>query len=412
MSASEPGSPWLSPERGRRSPDAPPLAGVRVLDIATALAAPMASGMLADQGADVIKLEPPAPGDVIRHIGPAIAEVSGLYQMTNRSKRVATVNLRTEQGLKIVLDLARGADVVFMNFRPGVAGRLGLAPQDLHAANPDLIVVWVTGFGLSGPLAGRAAYDGIVQAMSGFAALEADDGTGRPHTLRHTVSDKLAALYAAQAATAALLARERGAAGQVVEVSMLEVSAAFLWMDAAGRETLLDYDGPQRSDPAAHVKPLKTSDGWIYVVALTDGQFEGLCKALGVPFGEDVATMAARHGNRAAAGAAWREIRRRLGEIPTEEATRLLEARDVPNSPAVPLADLPANSHLRERRFFVETGHPAVGRVRQAGMPVRFGGTPAAPGWSAPTPGRDTDEIVGAMGGRRADELRDAGAIA
>ena len=411
MNSQPRGGPWRSSSRDRPSPDAPPMAGVRVLDISTALASPMASGILADQGADVIKLEPPAPGDVIRHIGPAVGGISGLYQMANRSKRAATVDFRSEEGRRLVLTLAEEADLVFMNFRPSVAERLRLRPEDLRAVNPEVIVIWVTGFGLDGPYASRPAYDGIIQAMSGFAALEADEETGRPHNLRHTVSDKLAALYAVQAATAALLARERGAGGQTVEVSMLEVSTAFLWMDAAGRETLLDYEGSQRSDPGAHVKPLPTSDGWIYIVALTDGQFAALCRSLEVPLGEEISTMGGRHRNKKAAGEAWREIRRRLAVMSTDDARRLLDAGDVPNSPAVPLRNLPEDPQLAQRDFFLETDDPTAGRMRQAALPVRFHGTPAVLGVSAPPPGRDTDAILAEMDGFDPEALRSAGVV-
>ena len=277
--------PWRSPERsgGRPGEDAPPLAGVRVLDLATALAAPLAAGILAEQGADVIKIEPAgAPGTCCVTSGPAVGGVSGIYQMTNRSKRAATVDIASPAGLDIVRDLAAGADIVFENFRPGVADRLGVSYEQLRGVNPELIVIAVTGFGPTGPYAERPAYDGIIQAAAGIAALEADVDTGEPHNLRHTVSDKLTALVAVQAATAALLARDRGAGGQLVEVAMLEASASFLWIDAAGRETLLDYDGPQRSDPGAHVKPMACADGWMYIVALADHQYAGLCRALDI----------------------------------------------------------------------------------------------------------------------------------
>ena len=403
--------PWRSADRSRPSTDAPPLAGVRVLDLSTALAAPLAAGILAEQGADVIKIEPPGEGDVLRHVGPAVAGVSGMYQMTNRAKRAATVDITTPAGLAIVLDLAAGADLVFCNFRPGVAERLGVSYEQLRAVNGDVTVVSVTGFGPSGPYADRPAYDGIIQAMSGFAALEADAETGEPRTLRHTVSDKLTALHAVQAATAALLARERGAGGQHVEVSMLEVSAAFLWTDAAGRETLLDYDGAQRSDPGAHVKPLPCADGWVYIVALTDGQYTGLCRSMDVLIDERLATMSGRHSNRGLARQVWRDIRTRLASLAVAEACERLEACDVPHSPAVPVPDLPANPQLAERNFFVDSVHPAAGRMRQSAQPVRFSATSVSQGGHAPAPGRDTDEIIDGLGDRDAAALRAEGVI-
>ncbi|MCY3661975.1 MAG: CoA transferase [bacterium] len=407
----EPAGPWRSAERHRWGQDAPPLAGVRVLDLATALAAPLAAGILAEQGADVIKIEPPGAGDVLRHVGPAIGGVSGIYQMTNRSKRAATVDITTAEGRAIVLELAAGADLVLQNFRPGVAERLGVSYEHLRQVNPDVIVVAVTGFGPTGPYADRPAYDGIIQAASGFAALEADAETGEPHSLRHTVSDKLTALYAVQAATAALLARERGAGGQLLEIAMLEVSASFLWIDAAGRETLLDYDGPQRSDPAAHVKPMACADGWMYIVALSDDQYTGLCRALEVEVDERLATMAGRHQNRGLARLVWREIRARLAALGTAEACARLEAHDVPHSPAVAVGDLPAHPQLSRRDFFGDSVHPAAGRMRQTRPPVRFSGTPAVWQPHAPEPGRDTDEIIAGLGGADAGALRAAGVI-
>ena len=374
-----------------------PLAGVRVLDLATALAAPLAAGILAEQGADVIKIEPPGAGDILRHVGPAIGGVSGIYQMTNRSKRVATVDITGQEGLAVVLELAAGADLVFCNFRPGVAERLGVSYDHLREVNPEVIMLAVTGFGPTGPHADRPAYDGIIQAASGFAALESDVETGRPHNLRHTVSDKLTALAAVQAATAALVARQRGAGGQLVEVAMLEVSASFLWIDAAGRETLLDYDGPQRSDPGAHVKPLACADGWVYIVALADGQFAGLCRALDIELDDRIATMSGRHRNSGLAREAWREIRSRLEALRVSEACARLEACGVPHSPAVAVADLPEHPQLAHRGFFTDSVHPVAGRIRQSRPPVRFNGTPAAWEPHAPEPGRDTAEILAAL---------------
>ena len=348
---------------------------------------------------------------MLRHVGPAVGGVSGIYQMTNRSKRAATVDITTAEGRAIVLELAAGADIVFCNFRPGVAERLGVSYEHLGEVNPEVIVVAVTGFGPTGPYADRPAYDGIIQAASGIAALEADAETGEPHSLRHTVSDKLTAMVAVQAATAALLARDRGAGGQLVEVAMLEVSASFLWIDAAGRETLLDYDGPQRSDPAAHVKPLTCADGWMYIVALSDGQYAGLCRALDVEVDQRLTTMAGRHQHRGLARDVWREIRSRLAALPVAEACASLEAHDVPHSPAVEVRDLPDHPQLSHREFFCDSVHPAAGRMRQTRPPVRFSGTPVDWRPHAPEPGRDTDEIIAGLGGSGAAALRAAGVI-
>ena len=184
---------------------------------------------------------------------------------------------------------------------------------------------------------------------------------------------------------------------------MLEVSASFLWIDAAGRETLLDYDGPQRSDPAAHVRPMACADGWMYIVALSDDQYTGLCRALEVEVDERLATMAGRHQNRGLARHVWREIRARLAALGVAEAGARLEAHDVPHSPAVAVPDLPGHPQLSRREFFSDSVHPRRdGCARRGPRPVlgHAGGMAAAapnpaaiptrssPGWAAPTPAR------------------------
>src|SRR5262245_46836455 len=185
-----------------------PLDGIRIVDLSIALSGPWAVGILADQGADVVKVEPPGIGDIGRWVGPAIGGVSAMALIANRGKRSIAVNLQTEAGRDVVRQLAARADVFVQNFRPGVIERLGLGYDALSAANPRLVYVSISGFGASGPYAHKSAYDPVVQAYGGLAAVQAG-AAGEPQLIRHTAADKITSLTAAQAITAALFARER-----------------------------------------------------------------------------------------------------------------------------------------------------------------------------------------------------------
>src|SRR4051794_13641132 len=224
-----------------------PMAGVRVVDCSIALTGPYAAALLADQGARVVKVERPGIGDIARWVGVMVNGMSSLYLVCNRGKRGIAVDVQTDEGVDIVRRLAADADVFVENFRPGVMDRLGLGYGELAALNPRLVYASLTGFGSVGPYRDRSAYDTVMQAYGGFAANQADPHDRVPVFLRQTAADKVTALYAAQAITAALFARERGARGQHLELSMMDSVVSFLWADAAANEVLLDSDGSQNS---------------------------------------------------------------------------------------------------------------------------------------------------------------------
>ncbi|MDZ7824954.1 MAG: CoA transferase [Gammaproteobacteria bacterium] len=207
-----------------------PLAGVRVVDLTSMISGPVATMMLADQGADVIKVEPPG-GDLVRAMGANRGGVSATFVSANRSKRSVVLDLKTDAGLDALKRLVRTADVFVQNFRPGAIERMGLGEDVLRAEREDLVYVSISGFGEQGPYAGNRVYDPVIQALSGLAAIQAD-ADGRPqHGLRTIIPDKLTAVTAAQAITAALFARERSGRGQHVRLAMLDATVAF----ASGR---------------------------------------------------------------------------------------------------------------------------------------------------------------------------------
>ena len=385
-----------------------PLAGIKVLDFSTALAGPMAAGMLGDLGAEVIKLEPIGFGDVMRYIGPSINGISGPYLAANRSKRTAAVDLKTPAGLELALEFAKTADIVIQNFRPGVADRLKVGYDGLRQVNPEIILVAISGYGPTGPWAQRPAYDGVIQGLTGIAMLEADSETLEPHNLRHTVSDKLAALYASQSALAALAARDRGRGGQIVHVPLLNSSVSFMWVDGAGREALPEYDGDMVSSPGVHVAPTRCSDGWIYIVAAMPAQFANLCQAMEVGADGSNSDDANQMGIR---DELMEQINHKLSQMPVAQACALLEAHDVPVGPATWLKDVPSLTQLQATGYFVTEQHPLLGEILQARHPASFEGTPTSLSTQAPQHGRDTQELLSEIGRHDYDDLKAQGVV-
>jgi crotonobetainyl-CoA:carnitine CoA-transferase CaiB-like acyl-CoA transferase len=406
-----------------------PLDGIRIVDLSIALSGPWAVGILADQGADVVKVEPPGIGDIGRWVGPAIGGVSAMAQIANRGKRSIAVNLQTGPGRDVVRRLAARADVFVQNFRPGVIDRLGLGYDVLAADNPRLVYVSISGFGASGPYAHKSAYDPVVQAYGGLAAVQAGS-SGEPQLIRHTAADKITSLTASQAITAALLARERaqsraqraegerspaGAGGQHLEISMLESVVNFVWADAAGNEVLLDSDGKQPSSFSRDQKLWPTKDGYVIAAPVSDDDVAAICRGVGVDGYDDpqVATIIARRQNPEAFAALLRRVYAKVSHMTTADAIRGMEAEHAPCGAVVGPPDLHRDPQVAALGMLEDSTHPAAGRLRQPRPAARFGATPAKTGAPAPTIGQHTDEILAELGMReQIAALRGAGAVA
>ncbi len=384
-----------------------PLEGIRVVEVANVVAGPAAAALLADQGAEVVKVEPPG-GDLIR-----ASSESGLPPMfisCNRGKRSLALDLKREGAAAALWRLLDRADVLVQNLRPGAMERLGFGEPAVRARNPRLVYVSIDGFGESGPYAGKRVYDPLVQAVSGFADIQADGGTGRPRMIRTVIADKTTAACAAQAATAALFRRERGGGGQHVRVSMLDAMTALLWPEGMGPFTVVADGG--RLPPPSHDRIFETADGYITAGAVSDSEWRGLCAALERPdWLEDplFATQADRNRNKDKRYAAMAgEFARRA----SAEWLERLDRNDVPCAPVLRRAEMFDNPQVLHNRLVRELDQPGVGPIRQARPAARFSETPARDPRPAPALGQHSREILAELGfsGAEIRALADRGA--
>ncbi|MCP4622341.1 MAG: CoA transferase [bacterium] len=378
-----------------------PLTGIRVVELATALAAPGAARIMADQGADVIKVETPGIGDVLRFIGPNRNGVTAIHQNVNRGKRSIAIDLKSVRGNELVKKLAAGADVFMHNFRPGVAERLGIGYDDMCEVNEKLIYVSVTGFGHEGPYAKKPAWDNVVQAFSGVAQSQADPETGEPTQFYQIFVDKLTAVTASQAITAALFARDRGAGGQHIQLAMADSVVAFLWPDVGAEATFQEKEGMALGTPLTRAaKPLRFANGWAQVAPVNDKEFFGLYRAFGVDVGDDsrLATIESRMQNLELVEALMEKVSAIALDMEVETAIARLEAEDVPCSRVMALAELPQHPQMVANGTFVNTKHPEAGNLCEPRDPARFSKTPSMVGTAAPALGQHTDEILQEIG--------------
>jgi crotonobetainyl-CoA:carnitine CoA-transferase CaiB-like acyl-CoA transferase len=392
-----------------------PLAGVKVLDLSIALTGPFATALLADQGAEVVKVERPGIGDIARWVGVSVNNMSAFYLACNRGKRCIAVDLSTEAGLDVVMRLAAQADVVVQNFRPGVIDRIGLGYGAVTAVNPDVVYLSISGYGSEGPYRDRSAYDTSIQAYAGFASNQADPNGGPPTFLRQNAADKVSALFSVQAVTAALYARAMGRGGQHLELGMADACVSFLWAESAGNEVLLESDHSMPSSFNAGFQPMRFVDGWGIVVPTTDADFAGMCRALGVAGWDDprIKTVAERRKHRDVLEPVMDMCYAMAANLTQAEATERFERERVAFAMMRSAAEIPDDPHARAIGMFVEFDHPVTGRSRLPRHPTRFHGTPAALAGFAPALGQHTDEILTELGlGDRVAELRREGVVA
>jgi crotonobetainyl-CoA:carnitine CoA-transferase CaiB-like acyl-CoA transferase len=367
-----------------------PLEGIRIVELSTMVTAAMATMMLSEQGASTVKIEPPGIGDTMRHLGSAVAGVSGLWVNCNRGKQSLALDLKHPEGPPIARELCRRADVVISNYRPGVLERLGLGSERLRAENPRLVYVAISGYGSEGPLAAAPAYDHVIQALSGFTAVQGANG-GREF-VRTLVCDEVTAYTACQAVTAALFQRERSGHGQHVDISMLESALYFLW-PAGMMDHTLESDEVARRTPLKELyRSYRTRDGVISIAAITAAHWRGLQAALGIEVAETTGPVTVHTAESAA------EVETRLEALSTAVALERLHRHDVPSAECLDLEQVLQHPQVAALGAVQRLEHPVLGWLRAPAHPSRFAARQFAPAPACGPLGEHTRVVLGEIG--------------
>jgi crotonobetainyl-CoA:carnitine CoA-transferase CaiB-like acyl-CoA transferase len=373
-----------------------PLDGVRVLDLTGVVSGPFATMFLADQGADVLKIEP-IGGDITRRSRATIdsaGEFSALFISSNRGKRSLAVDIKSDAGHEILNRLVAQSDVLVQNFRPGAMERLGFGADELRKRYPRLIYVSISGVGDGGPYVRKRVYDPIIQGLSGFADIQSHPQTNRPQMIRTIVADKTTAVFTAQAVASALYAREKTGQGDHIHVAMLDVMISYLWPEGMMQYTVVGGEGKTAD---ANDRPdliFETRDGYLTCGTISDSEWLGFCRAAGDPeLANDTrfATPTARSVN---ATARINKMQEYIGRHTTAEWLERLDAADVPCAPVLRRSEIIHNEQVVARGLITEFEQPSVGRVRQPKPAARFETSKTAIKGPAPHIGEHTREVL------------------
>ena len=383
-----------------------PLSGVSVLDLTRVLAGPFCTMMLADMGADVVKIEEPGKGDDTRKWPPFVGGEATYFMSVNRGKKSVTLNLKAREGLEILRTLARKSDVIVENFRPGTMERLGLGFKALSRLNPRLVYCAITGFGESGPEAHRAGYDLIVQGEGGIMDLTGF-ADGPPVKVGNSIGDLVAGMSAAHGIVLALLTRTRTKRGQKVEIGMLDVMASLLTYQA-GTYFNTGAKPTRRGNQHPSIVPyevFKAADAYLTLGVANNSLWKQCCGAIERP---DLVTdplfdtEAKRVENRAALVPLLNEV---FGARDADEWLKRLEAAGVPAGRIKTVAEVCESEHLKARGMVVRLRHPKAGHVTVMGVPIRLNSTPGAAATAPPLLGQHTAAVLRGVLGLKAPAI-------
>ncbi|RYZ13418.1 MAG: CoA transferase [Comamonadaceae bacterium] len=374
-----------------------PLNGVRIVDLTTVLMGPFATQLLADMGADVIKIEAPG-GDIARDVGPRRNPgMSGSFLHANRNKRSVLLDLKLPAARSALLRLVAGADVLVSNLRPQSMKRLGLAYEDVTAVKADLVYAGLYGFGEDGPYAGKPAYDDLIQGASALPAMLHAAGADAPRYVPSAMVDRIVGMSAAHAITAALFHRQRTGEGQAIEIPMFETMAQFVLGDHLAGHT---FDPPvapigYKRLLSPNRKPYATRDGHICVLFYADRHWRAFFDLIGQPdFLQRNERFSTIGGRTEHIDELYAMVAEALTERSTAEWLAAFERADVPAMPMHTLASLVEDPHLAAVGFFERQEHPTEGSVRTMRSPTRWSRSKHGPNRPAPTLGQHTEEAL------------------
>ena len=374
-----------------------PLEGVKIIDLTSMISGPMGAMILADQGAEVIKVEP-LGGEQLRHMAAPYNGVNAPFYSCNRGKKSLAIDLKSEEGKEVLIKLIKESDVFMQNFRPGTTDRMGFGYDELKKINPSLIYLSISGFGNKGPYAQSRVYDPVIQALSGATDIQADRNSGKPKMFRIVIADKVTSLTAAQAVSSALYARERNSEGQHIKLSMLDSVVAFFWPEGMTGLVFKDNEFDVRKLQGSQDLIYKAKDRYITAGAVSDAEWKGMCSALNMEDlieDERFATSAARVINS--------EERKKItgDEIKkwdSEEILDRFQTEGVPSAPLLDRMELMKHEQIIANQTILREEYEGFGEVRQARPAALFEGTPSRIKRPAPKLGEHSKEILDHLG--------------
>ena len=374
-----------------------PLKGVKVLDLTSMVSGPVGAMILADQGAEVIKVEP-VSGELVRHMAAPHNGLNPVFFSCNRGKKSIALDLKSDEGKDILFKLAENADVFMQNFRPGAIDRMGFGEKVIRKLNENIIYVSISGFGNVGPYANSRVYDPIIQALTGATDIQADRATGEPKMFRIIIADKVTSLTAAQAISSALFAREKHGISQHIELSMLDSMISFFWPEGMAGIVFAENEVDMRKLQGSQDLIYKAKDRHITAGAVSDAEWKGMCRALNredLIEDERFATPAGRVSN----SQERKEITgQEISKWNSQEILSRLQAEGVPSAPLLDRMELLGNEQILANESILRLNYERYGEVRQARPAARFEKTPSEINSPAPLLGEHGREILMEIG--------------
>lgn len=375
-----------------------PLHGIKILELSSIVTASLATMILCDQGAEVIKVEPTGMGDSMRYLGTQKGGFSAIFANCNRGKLSLNLDLKDADELNILLKLAEESDIFISNYRPGVNEKLGLGLEVLRKINPSIIYVSISGFGETGPLSKAPAYDHVIQGMSGATSIQSSEGN--PAYMKTLICDKITGYTACQALTAALFKRERTGKTSYITLSMLDAAIFFLWPDGMMNETLLDKDvikAPPLSSTYTSLIPAK--DGFFTIAAMTDDQWYGIFDAINKPEFKSDSRFISASARSQNMNELLKESLFRFQDFTVDEAIEALRNNDVPCSPYVPREEVINQPQVIASNTIFQMESPHQGKLNAVSHPAIFDGHRLNVDKAAPSLGEDRDKIINQLKG-------------